>query len=73
MPTLFFILTLCPLIIGDADSSVTKRLNDVMPYGPNLLIEKIECHNHILRNYGQKLIGITKTTEYSLFYTKMYY
>lgn len=41
-----------------------------MPYGPNVLIEKIECRNHILRNYGQKLLGITKKTEYPRFLRK---
>lgn len=63
-------LTLCTLIIGDGDSSVTKKLNDVMPYGPNVSIEKIECRNHILRNYGQKLLKITKKTEYPCFMRK---
>jgi len=28
-------------IPGDGDSSVTKRLLEVLPYGPNVLIEKI--------------------------------
>jgi len=51
-------LTLRTLIIGDGDSSVTKKLNDVMPYGSNVLIEKIECRNHILCNYRQKLLSI---------------
>lgn len=49
---------------------MTKRLHDIMPYGSSLLIEKIECRNHILRNYGQKLLGITKKTEYPCFIRK---
>lgn len=41
-----------------------------MPYGPQFLIEKIECRNHILRNYGQKLINLTKNTKYPCFLRK---
>lgn len=50
--------------LGDGDSSVTKRLLEVLPYGPNCLVEKIECRNHLLRNYCQKLGNITKKTNY---------
>ncbi|XP_025191885.1 uncharacterized protein LOC112592111, partial [Melanaphis sacchari] len=57
-------------LIGDGDSSVTKKLNEVMPYGPMLLVEKIECRNHILRNYGQKLMGLTKKTDYPCYLRK---
>lgn len=49
---------------------MTKKLNEVMPYGPMLLVEKIECRNHILRNYGQKLMGLTKKTEYPCYLRK---
>lgn len=56
--------------LGDGDSSVTKKLNEVMPYGPMLLVEKIECRNHILRNYGQKLMGLTKKTNYPCYLRK---
>lgn len=55
---------------GDGDSSVTKKLNEIMPYGPKLLVEKIECRNHILRNYGQKLMSLTKKTEYPCYLRK---
>lgn len=54
------------LFLGDGDSSVTKRLNDRMPYGPNFPIRKIECCNHLLRNYATKLSILAKKTEYSL-------
>ncbi|CAI6362268.1 unnamed protein product [Macrosiphum euphorbiae] len=57
-------------LIGDGDSSVCKRLNEVMPYGPTFLIEKIECRNHILRNYGQKIMHLTRKTEYPGFIRK---
>lgn len=50
--------------LGDGDSSVTKKLNEALPYGPDFKIQKIECRNHLLRNYGMKLSAISKKTEY---------
>jgi len=41
-----------------------------MPYGPKLLVEKIECRNHIIRNYCQKLQSFTKKTEYPCYLRK---
>lgn len=52
--------------LGDGDSSVTKRLNEVLPYGPNFLIQKIECRNHLLRNYCQKLTAAAKKCVYPI-------
>ncbi|KAJ8894264.1 hypothetical protein PR048_006876 [Dryococelus australis] len=45
-------------LIGDSDSSVHRRLIETLPYGPNLLAQKSECRNHILRNYGNRLRDI---------------
>lgn len=42
-------------LIGDGDSSVSNALRENMPYGPNTHIRKIECSNHLLRNYTNKL------------------
>lgn len=42
-------------LIGDGDSSVMKNLNLTKPYGPDLNIKKIECTNHLLRNYINRL------------------
>jgi len=42
-------------LIGDGDSSVKKKLRMIKPYGSDLLVEKIECTNHILRNYLTRL------------------
>lgn len=50
--------------IGDGDSSVTKRLKEIIPYGPARLIEKIECRNHLLRNFSTKIAAITKNTKF---------
>ncbi|KAL4085368.1 hypothetical protein QTP88_027227 [Uroleucon formosanum] len=47
-------------LIGDGDSSVKKRLSEIMPYGPKFHIQKIECRNHLLRNYGTKLSLLAK-------------
>jgi len=58
------------LNLGDGDSSVSKRLHELLPYGPRLLVEKIECRNHILRNYGQKLMALTKKTLYPCYIRK---
>jgi len=45
-------------LIGDGDSSVTKKLSMANPYGPNCPIKKIECKNHILRNYMNRITDI---------------
>lgn len=39
---------------------------ETKPYGPNFKIEKIECRNHLLRNYGTKLSAISKNTKYPI-------
>ena len=46
-------------LIGDGDSSVLKKLLIANPYGPNHRIKKIECSNHILRNYCNRLRDIS--------------
>lgn len=45
-------------LIGDGDSSVSKKLQLAKPYGPDVIIQKIECRNHILRNYINRLRDI---------------
>lgn len=49
--------------LGDGDSSVTKRLNDILPYDQALRVEKIECRNHLLRNYSKKMMALTKRSD----------
>lgn len=41
-------------------------MTDTKPYGPNFIIENIECRNHLLRNYGTKLSAICKNTKYPI-------
>lgn len=50
-------------LVGDGDSSVHRKLVECMPYGSSTIIQKIECKNHILRNYINKLRDIAKTTK----------
>lgn len=52
--------------LGDGDSSVVKRLKEVMPYGPTRLVEKIECRNHLLRNFSTKISAISKNTKFPI-------
>ncbi|XP_050065938.1 uncharacterized protein LOC114121144 [Aphis gossypii] len=54
-------------LIGDGDSSVSKRLLELLPYGSNQLVKKIECRNHILRNYSTKLSALTKCTKFPIY------
>lgn len=49
-------------LIGDGDSSVYKTIIDKRPY-KNLPIKKIECRNHLLRNYCNKIREIVQTSE----------
>lgn len=46
-------------LIGDGDSSVMKKLSLAKPYGPDIFIKKIECVNHILRIYCNRIVDIS--------------
>lgn len=50
-------------LIGDGDSSVCYALRDAMPDILNVYLRKIECCNHLMRNYSNKLRKIVKRTE----------
>lgn len=41
-------------LVGDGDSSVTKKLAEARPY-QHRLVQKIECRNHLLRNLCTRL------------------
>lgn len=45
-------------LIADGDSSVYKQILDARPY-KNLTVEKVECRNHLLRNFCKKLREMT--------------
>lgn len=37
-----------------------------MPYGPSRLVQKIECRNHLLRNFSTKISNIGKNTKFPI-------
>jgi len=45
-------------LIADGDSSVYKKILEARPY-KNLTVHKVECRNHLLRNFCNKLRDIT--------------
>lgn len=53
-------------LIGDGDSNVYTKLLSCAPYGPLFHIQKIECKNHILRNYIAKLNDLKNNTAYTV-------
>lgn len=51
-------------MVADGDSSVYKHLRAARPYrslNPEIVVEKIECRNHLLRNYCNKLRVVAQT------------
>ena len=49
-------------VIGDGDSNTYKMILDAQPYD-DLLVEKIECKNHLLRNFCVKLRDLAKSNK----------
>lgn len=49
-------------VIGDGDSNVYKMILDTRPYD-NLMVEKIECKNHLLRNFCNKLRDLARNSK----------
>lgn len=43
-----------------------KRLKEIKPYGYSCVVQKVECRNHLLRNYSQKIMALTNKTEYPI-------
>lgn len=54
------------IFVSDGDSSVTKQFKEVLSYRPDSIIKTIECRNHLLRNYSQKLIAVAKICAYPI-------
>lgn len=52
-------------VIADGDSSTYKRILEARPYS-NVTVEKIECRNHLLRNFCNKLHNIVSNCTYPL-------
>ncbi|KAJ8888146.1 hypothetical protein PR048_007633 [Dryococelus australis] len=58
------ILIFVLMLTGDGDSYVHRKLLETMPHGPNPMVGKVECKNHVLRNYCHKLTDLTKNTKF---------
>lgn len=56
-------------LIGDRDSNVYKKNLEQRPY-KNPSVEKVECRNHLYRNFCNKLQDIVKNKRYWLEYRK---
>lgn len=48
-------------MIADGDASTYKNILDARPY-TTVPVEKIECSNHLLRNYSRKNMALNKDT-----------
>ncbi|XP_034232805.1 uncharacterized protein LOC117640414 [Thrips palmi] len=53
-------------LVGDRDSSVYNTLLEKPPYGSLELVEKIDCKNHLLRNYRSWTIELHGNTKLPL-------
>lgn len=53
------------ILIADGDASTYKNILESRPY-PGVLIQKIECTNHLLRNYNGKNLGLKTDTSIPL-------
>ncbi|XP_046145924.1 uncharacterized protein LOC123989247 [Osmia bicornis bicornis] len=49
-------------LIADGDSSVYKKIIDADPYKTQIRVKKLECKNHLLRNFCRKMKEIVKMT-----------
>ena len=50
-------------LIGDGDSNVYSSIVAAHPYLYNP-VEKMECRNHLLRNFVTKMKGVSETKEF---------
>ncbi|XP_045455750.1 uncharacterized protein LOC123665502 [Melitaea cinxia] len=58
-------------MIGDGDASTYEKILKAKPYeAQNITVEKIECRNHILRNFCKKMRALKTETKYALAHRK---
>ncbi|KAJ8885088.1 hypothetical protein PR048_011284 [Dryococelus australis] len=50
-------------LIADHNSNVHIQLINAMPYRPTRQVEKIECRNHIFRNYVSQVQDVRNNTK----------
>ena len=53
----------CTIHRGDGDSNAFKTVADSMPYGENILIERLECIGHVQKRMGARLPKLRDTTK----------
>lgn len=53
-------------LIGDGDSSVYRKILEARPYGRALIVIKLECRNHILRNFRGRLRKIVENSRVNM-------
>lgn len=56
-------------LISDGDSSTYAKVLEARPY-PDTTVEKVECRNHVLRNFCNKLQALATETKYLLKHRK---
>lgn len=52
-------------LIADGDSSTYRKILECRPYA-NITVEKVECRNHLLRNYCSKLYTLASDTSFPI-------
>lgn len=57
-------------IVSDGDSSTYCKILEARPY-PNITVEKIECVNHLLRNFCNKMRALSTDTRFPVKFRKM--
>lgn len=57
-------------MVADGDSSTYKRILESRPYN-NITVEKVECRNHLLRNFCNKLKILSTNTAFPLHLRKL--
>lgn len=57
---------MCLYFAADNDSSVYPKLMSLQPYGPHCPVKKIDCKNHVNRNYRKNMREISVKTGYPI-------
>ncbi|CAG9792585.1 unnamed protein product [Diatraea saccharalis] len=59
-------------LISDGDSCTYNKILQAQPYREDgVTVEKIECRNHLMRNYCNKINSLTTDTKYPLSHRKI--
>lgn len=56
-------------LISDGDANTYSKILQARPY-TNYTVEKVECRNHLLRNFCNKLVAVSTDTKYFLKFRK---